>query len=463
VRGLELLPRNGDWAQARVGVLGLGRSGRGALRLLARHDADATAFDDRVDAATLDALLADGLGHVQPLHAREDVSGRIHDLDVLVVSPGVPGNHPLIAAAEISGVVVISELELAWRRTRGAVVAVTGTNGKSTTVTLVHALLAAAGHQCVVAGNIGIALSDQVEQVDEGGVLVVECSSFQLERIMDFHPRVAAVLNVAPDHLDRYASFDDYVQAKHNLLRNQEPGDVFVYPADDERLGEWARNGVGRGASFSMSPAGRPESWVQDGMLMRRRDGGAEALLEAAELSLLGAPHLLNMTAALACVAPWSIDRDLLVPVLREFQALPHRAVRVEGDERRTWIDDSKATNVHAASATLSGLEGPVLLLAGGSGKDEDYGPLASFADRVRCVLCFGAEGPAIRDALQGQMQCELHARMIDALVRADELGREGDTILLSPACASFDEFSGFAERGEVFANWVLENVGGKA
>ena len=159
MRGLELLPRDGQWKGARVGVLGLGRSGRAALRLLARHGADASAFDDRIESATLDALHDEGLGHVDPRPARDHSAALVQELDVLVVSPGVAGNHPMVAAAEIAGVVVISELELAWRRTRGDVIAVTGTNGKSTTVTLIHELLKAGGHQSVLAGNIGIARS----------------------------------------------------------------------------------------------------------------------------------------------------------------------------------------------------------------------------------------------------------------------------------------------------------------
>jgi len=444
-------------------VLGLGRSGRGALRLLARHGANASAFDDRIDPATLDALLDEGLGHVDPRAARTDSAALVQELDVLVISPGVPGDHPMVAAAEIAGVVVISELELAWRRTRGDVIAVTGTNGKSTTVTLIHELLKAGGRKSVLAGNIGIALSDEVESVEEDGVLVIECSSFQLERIMDFHPRVAAVLNVAPDHLDRYESFEDYAVAKHNLLRNQLPADVFVYPAGDERLEEWARAGVGRAVRFSTDPSSEAAAWVDDGMIMRSNSGGVEPVCLISELRLIGRHNLLNITAALAAIGPWEVPVEQVGEVLRHFEALPHRAVRVPTEDGRVWIDDSKATNVHAASATLSGVEGPVVLLVGGSGKDEDYASLVKYSDRIRGALCFGAEAEKLHRSLAGGMACETFGRMVDALERAQEIAKSGDTILLSPACASFDEFSGFAERGEVFARWVRCNAGGLA
>jgi UDP-N-acetylmuramoylalanine--D-glutamate ligase len=441
-------------------VLGLGRSGRGALRLLAHHGADASAFDDRIESATLDALHDEGLGHVDPRPARDDSAALVQELDVLVVSPGVPGSHPMVTAAEIAGVVVISELELAWRCTRGEVVAVTGTNGKSTTVTLIHELLKAGGLHSVLAGNIGIALSDEVQSVDEDGILVVECSSFQLERIMDFHPRVAAVLNIAPDHLDRYDSFESYVVAKHNLLRNQMPEDLFVYPVGDDRLEEWARVGVARAARFSADAANDASAWVENGMLMRASGGGAESVCPVSALRLIGQHNLLNITAALAAVTPWKIPVEQVAEVLSRFEALPHRAVRVQTDDGRTWIDDSKATNVHAASATLAGVAGPVVLLVGGSDKDEDYTPLANFADRLRGALCFGAEAERLQVALGSDIASETFARMVDALERAHEIALPGDTVLLSPACASFDEFSGFAERGEVFADWVRRNAG---
>ena len=463
MRGLEVLPKNGNWSGARVGVLGLGRSGRGALRLLERHGARAIAFDDRIEPSTLDALLADGLGHVEPRSASQDGAMLVDELDLLVVSPGVPGDHPMIAAAEVAGVLAISELELAWRRTGADVIAVTGTNGKSTTVTLIHEFLKAAGIGSVLAGNIGIALSDEVEGLRDDGVLVVECSSFQLERIMEFHPRVAAVLNVARDHLDRYASFEDYADAKRNLLRNQQPGDVYVFPAEDPRLEEWGRRAVGETARFAADKANGAVAWVEDGQVFRTGASGPEALVGVDELRLLGRHNLLNVTAALACVARWKIPAATIASVLRSFEALPHRAVRVASGDGRIWIDDSKATNVHAASATLAGLEGPVVLLAGGSGKDEDYGSLGDFAGRVRVALCFGAEGEKIAGALSGAIECETFTRMVDALERAAAIAKTGETILLSPACASFDEFSGFAERGEIFANWVVEHQGADA
>lgn len=460
MRGLQALPRNGDWSGARVGVLGLGRSGRGAVRLLESCGATAIAFDDRMDPSTLDALAADGLGHVEPRSAAQDGAALVRDLDVLVVSPGVPGAHPMVAAADVAGLMVISELELAWRRTGSEVIAVTGTNGKSTTVSLIHEMLLAAGIGSVLAGNIGVALSDEVGDVDDDGVLVVECSSFQLERIMEFHPKVAAVLNVAPDHLDRYASFEDYAEAKHNVLRNQQPGDVFVFPAGDRRLEEWARGAVGETSSFGLERTAGASAWVTDGSVWRSSKSGDEEIMPVADLRLLGRHNHLNVAAAVAAVAPWNIPAATLREVLANFGALPHRAVQVESTDGRTWVDDSKATNVHAASATLSGLEGPVVLLVGGSGKDEDYAPLGEFADRVRRAICFGAEGPRIAEALTGRVECDTRDRMVDALERASEVAQAGDTILLSPACASFDEFSGFAERGEVFAKWVQAHAG---
>jgi UDP-N-acetylmuramoylalanine--D-glutamate ligase len=193
---------------------------------------------------------------------------------------------------------------------------------------------------------------------------------------------------------------------------------------------------------------------------MRGNGAAPERVCPVSALRLIGQHNLLNITAALAAITPWKIPVEQVANVLRRFEALPHRAVCVQTDDGRTWIDDSKATNVHAASATLAGIDGPVVLLVGGSDKDEDYTPLADFSDRIRGALCFGAEAERLQAALGSGIACEVFGRMIDALERANEIAAPGDTVLLSPACASFDEFSGYAERGEVFADWVRRNAG---
>lgn len=445
-----------SWEGEAVGVLGLGRSGRGAVALLRRHGARVTAFDDRTDLPS-DVVADLAEWDVEIRAGRDDVSGAVSAFDALVVSPGVPADHPLVVAAEAAGRPVIGELELAMRRARGRVLAVTGTNGKSTTVSLIHAMLQEAGRESALVGNIGDAVSDHVESVSADGWLVVECSSFQLERVEVFAPAAAAILNLAPDHLDRYADFDAYAEAKRNILRR---ADAAVFPLDDARIADWVAASDARPAAFGTDFDPRAAAWRERDAIVRRRGDERETVLRVDEIPLIGRHNVANVLAAIAMVEVCDLDADAIARAIANFEGLPHRAVTVPTTDGVTWIDDSKATNVHAAAATLAGLDGPVVALFGGRGKGEDYAPLAAFADRVRTALCFGEEGPAVATALEGRVDCEIHARMVDAMDRARSIAQPGDVVLLSPACASFDEFTGYGERGDVFHTWVTEHRG---
>ena len=456
----SVLPAHQPWDEFTVGVLGLGRSGRGAVALLSRHGARAVAFDDRADLPD-DVVAELAEWGVECRAASDDVRGAVSALDALVVSPGVASQrHPLVRAAEERGLPVIGELELASRRAVAPILAITGTNGKSTTVSLVHAILLAAGHDSRLVGNIGTAVSDHVEEVGADGFLVVEASSFQLERVEHFAPVAAAILNLAPDHLDRYDSFEAYGQAKRNILRAATADTLYVFPVDDPLLSGWSESTPAREGGFGWNRTERSIAWVEDDAVVRRSAGSFERVVDLAEIPLVGRHNVLNVLAAVAVVHDLDLPVDAVRRAITGFVGLEHRAVTVPTGDGRTWIDDSKATNVHAATATLEGLDGPVVALFGGRGKDEDYAPLSRFADRVRVALCFGEEGPRFERTLSPAMSCELHARMVDALARAREAAQPGDTILLSPACASFDEFTGFAQRGDVFQAWVRENVG---
>ncbi|HKK70875.1 MAG TPA: UDP-N-acetylmuramoyl-L-alanine--D-glutamate ligase [Candidatus Krumholzibacteria bacterium] len=458
----KVLPAHEAWTDTVVGVLGLGRSGRGAVALLERHGAQAIAFDDRSPADLPGDVVAElAEWGVEFRAARDDVRGTVSVLDALVVSPGVPSEHPLVRAAEQRGTSVIGELELASRRARGRILAVTGTNGKSTTVSLVHAILRQAGHDAVLVGNIGTAVSDHVEEVDENGLLVIECSSFQLERVEHFAPAVAAVLNLAPDHLDRYPSFEAYGEAKRNILRASTPSTAYVYPVDQAPMNQWAEDTPARRAGFARDRAENTVTWIEDGWIVRRSEAGPERVLALDTIPLVGGHNQMNVLAAVAMVHDLDLDPGGIAEAVAGFRGLPHRAVTVDTDDGRTWIDDSKATNVHAATATLRGLSGRVVALFGGRGKGEDYTPLADHSDRLRVAVCFGEEGQVVAEAIGDRVRCITCADMRTALSRACQLAEVGDTVLLSPACASFDEFGSFAERGEVFQEWVRTHVGG--
>ncbi len=452
---LDTLPSVGSWRGARVGVLGLGRSGSAAAELLLAEECVVELFDDGLSDA-LSTELQGLAARTRGLH-RGDAASDIRHLDgleVLVLSPGVPGTHPLVRESEARGVPVISELELAVRRIRGPIVLVTGTNGKSTTVTLIHHLLQSAGRASLLAGNIGTAASSIIEDADEAHVVVIEASSFQLERIESLKPQVAVLLNLAPDHLDRYDGFEDYAEAKHQMLANMDAHDHFVFPRGEVRAEAWSAVCSSRQLRFQPSPlsTGDDGSGLFEGWLVRRSGGREERVLAASALPLLGQHNLLNALAAIAALIPFELSTVDLARGLRSFRGLPHRVEPVAERSGVRYVDDSKATNVHATQTAIDGLEGPLVLLLGGHGKGEDYRPLRDVMDKVRAVICYGEEGAAFHAALEDAVRLERATGLRDAFTRAQELAQPGDTVLLSPACASFDEFSSFNERGEVFA-----------
>lgn len=454
---LERLGIGASWSGARVAVLGLGRSGKAATALLCRHGARVWAWDDRLDDETEGGDLLASL----PREAHVDRDLPVEEVHALVVSPGVPPTHPWIVRAESAGLDVISELELASRRLRGPVVAITGTNGKSTTVALIHAMVEAADRKSLLAGNIGTALSEVADEADEHTTTVLECSSFQLERLESFRPDVAGVLNVAPDHLDRYAGLEDYAGAKRRLIERLGSEQDFVFPAADARIRGWAEETTARLRPFVPGASDTAAAFVDRDRLCVRTEAGVREVLRREDFPLLGTHNVENALAALATGVSLGLPVEAMAEALRKFEGLPHRTVLVLEREGVRWIDDSKATNVHAARASLAGTEAPVLLLAGGRGKGEDYSSLGDFADRLRLLVAFGEEGAAIEAAVADRVRTIRCARLEDALEAAARLVRAGDTVLLSPACASFDEFSSYAQRGEFFSDWVRRNLGG--
>ncbi len=455
-----LLRADQDWSGSRVAVLGLGRSGAAASRLLRARGVRVTGIDDR-DAEELDSVVAELRHHVQ----QWCLGGALPswtETDALVVSPGVPTDHPALVAAREARIEVLGELELASRLVAGPLVVVTGTNGKSTTVSLVHAMLQSAGRRSRLVGNIGIAMSDEVSSLSDDEIVVVEASSFQLEWIDSLHPRVAAVLNIAPDHLNRYADFEAYAAAKRNLLRNLQANDLFVFPHFSRRLREWSESSPARALPFGLElPAGTEGVTVEDGGVVVRRASHSSRLFAVDDIPLLGEHNLLNVLAAVALVEVFDLDPDAMARAVRRFEALDHRAVDVPSADGVRWIDDSKATNVNAAVATARGVDPLGVWLLGGSGKGEDYTPLRDAAGRARHVICFGGEASAILAAVEGATEVSSAENLGQALTVAAEVVESGEAVLLSPACASFDEFDSFEQRGDFFAAWVRDHRGG--
>lgn len=433
-------------------VVGLARSGQAAARMLAARGETVRGVDSaRPDGAA--GLREAGV----EVFLDSDGKALLEGTRTVVKSPGVPREAPAIAAAVERGVEVIGEVELAWRAIPGRFVAVTGTNGKTTTAELLGHVYRTAAEPVAVAGNVGTPLSALVDRVDPGATVVCETSSFQLEDSATFAPECAVFLNLAPDHLDRHPDLDSYLAAKLRVFANQTGADVAVYNADEPALAGVDLGGRARRVAFCRAGAG-PGCEVElagDTVLHAGRP-----LLEVGELGLLGEHNVSNAMAAAAAALSMGIDREAVRAGLCGFAGVPHRLERVAEIGGVRFVNDSKATNVAAATVGLRAFEGGVRAILGGSEKDE---PLAPLADPVRetCVACYLTGATADRLAAElapvTAAGVELHrcADLEDAVRRAAAAAHPGETVLLSPACASFDSFESFEERGERFREIV--------
>ena len=428
-------------------IVGLGRSGVAAASLCKRLGAEVLGTDLRAASELGDEVRSLGI----EVRAGGHEGMRFDEADIVVVSPGVPP-FPALDRAVSAGVEVIGELDLASRFLRAPVVAVGGTNGKSTVTTAVACLFEAAGRRVFSGGNLGTPLSEAVP--GDYDVLVVEVSSFQLERAPTFHPKVSVLLNVTEDHLDRYVSLDDYARAKGNAFVNQTPEDVAVVPAGDDVCARQAARGKGRIVSF-----GAGGDYTVDGTDVVERSTGTRFALSKTDFH--GAHNLLNAASAVAAARALGVDADAVRTGLGRFRALGHRMSLVAEIDGVRFYDDSKATNVGAAVTALSGLsESRAVLIAGGRDKLGSYEPLATAVGRKgRAVVLIGEAADRIERALGGKVTVARAATMDDAVSRARDLAKPGDAVLLSPACSSFDMFRSYAERGDRFAA-AVRNLG---
>jgi UDP-N-acetylmuramoylalanine--D-glutamate ligase len=435
-------------AGKRVVVVGLGASGVAAARLCLRRGASVVANDGKPrDALTDQARQLEALG-ARLVTGSHDHAG-LGEADIIVVSPGVP---PLaqIEGAEARGAKVWSEIELAARAMTAPapIVAIGGTNGKSTTTSLVGALLQAHGLRTFLGGNLGEPFADHVDEPFDA--VVLEVSSFQMERVDHFHPHVCALLNVTDDHLDRYDSFEEYAQAKGNAFRRQTDRDWAIVPFDDTTCLAQARRGHGRVVTFGP----RADLDVSADEVVDRRTGDRFA---RPEMTLVGHHNALNVAAAIACVRPFQVQPSTIREVLHTTKGLPHRTALVAEVQGVRFYDDSKGTNVGASVTAIEGLpEARVVLIAGGRDKMGSYGPLVdALARKGRGVVVIGEAADAIARALGNRLPVRHASNMADAVRAGAAMALPGDAVLLSPACASFDMFRDYKHRGDEFVSAV--------
>ena len=437
----------------RVVVVGAARSGIAAAKLLVRRGASVTLTDvrERIDEE----------GQLRTAGVQLELGGHrpqtLRDADLIVLSPGVPPGQAAIADARAAGVPVMGELELASRWLRGRIVAITGTKGKSTTTTLTGRMLAAGGHHVLVGGNIGDALSAQVDDSTDETIHVVEASSFQLEGTETFHPWIAVLMNFSPDHLDRHADLAEYAAAKARIFANQTPDDWAVLNADDEPSQVLAQDARSRRLLFAMERE-VPEGIVVAGdAIVRRSGGGDQVLVPLSAVKLLGRHLLADVVAAAAVASLVGVEPAAMTRAVEGFKGLEHVLEPVAELGGVRFVNDSKATNIEAALRAIQSFGAGLVVILGGRFKGGDFRDLReALRERTAAVVAIGESAPLIRTALGPAIPVHGAADMAVAVRTAFAVAAPGETVLLAPACASFDMFHDYAERGRVFKREVL-------
>ena len=440
----------------RVLVVGLGKSGLAAARFLKDRGARVTVSDIRPAGliAELPSLLDAGIMVETGSHGL--LTFRRQDL--IVVSPGVPANTPELAQVRALGTPILGELELGASFLQGEIAAITGSNGKTTTTTLLGEILKASGKPTLVGGNIGRPVVEMVAESTPESWSVLEVSSFQLETIQSFHPRIAVVLNITPDHLDRHGSFEAYAAAKARITENQAADDFLVLNAEDKQTQRVAAKTRAQIFWFSPRRQVKQGTFVQgESIFFRASEGGkAEPVLPVAEIPLAGAHNVENVLAAVCAARLAGVDSQTIRGAVKAFHAVEHRLefVREIGGVR--WFNDSKATNVDATAKAVEAFPGGIYLILGGKDKDSDYSTLAPLLrERVRAVITIGSAAEKIETQLAGVVKIERAGAMERAVAWAQQQARAGDVVLLAPACSSFDQFENYEHRGRVFKELV--------
>jgi UDP-N-acetylmuramoylalanine--D-glutamate ligase len=449
----------------KVLVVGLGKSGLAAALFLRRRGAQVTVSDVRSAEALakdIPALLDEGImvetgGHGLLTFRRQDL---------IVVSPGVPLDTPELAQVRSFGLPVIGELELAARFLKGRTVAITGSNGKTTTTALLGEILKGAGIPTLVGGNIGVPVVGLIDQSTDETWSVLEVSSFQLESTEQFHPSIAVILNITPDHLDRHGSFENYARAKERIFAAQNDLDFVVLNADNARAAEAASRSAAKVYWFSVEHPVGQGAWLEEGYVVYRQsqDAATERVMPLSGIPLKGAHNVENVLAAVVAARLAGAPAEAIRGAIESFQAVEHRLEFVASINGVEFYNDSKATNVDATAKAVAAFQSGIHLILGGKDKGSDYTQLAQLLRaRVRAVYTIGSAAAKIESQLRGVVSIHSCETLVNAVSAAASAARPGDVVLLAPACSSFDQFENYEHRGRVFKELVGERRGWKA
>ena len=442
----------------KISILGLARSGIAAAKL-----AKKAGFKVFVSDAAVNEELIEKAKALNELGIDVEVGGhtpRVLQSDLLVVSPGVPLSIDVIKAAREMGIPVISEIEFAFRFEKGSVVAVTGSNGKSTTATLIARILEDSGKKVFLAGNIGKPYSDVVTSTSSDSITVLELSSFQLEAIYSFSAFVGILLNLAPDHLDRYDTVDDYYRAKFRLFETQKPGSYAVLNIDQPEVAKLEGKIVADVLPFTMCDGRVNGAWLSNSIIMRRD----EPILSKDEIGIPGPHNLANALASVAATIPFEVPKESLAETLRRFSGIEHRLERFLLWNGILFVNDSKATNPESLRFALLSFDRPIVLIAGGYDKGADFSYLSGLVTKkVKAAVFTGATAKKMAQQIGGAAGFSTVVKDFqEAVETAINLAKKGDVVLLSPGCASFDAFKNFEHRGKVFKELVKKITGAK-
>lgn len=434
-----------------VTVIGLARSGRAAANFLVERGALVTIVDKKTEAELSEALneLASGI------QTRFETSVPDEFSELIVLSPGMSIDSPDLNSARERGTEIIGEMELAFRFCNAPVLAVTGTNGKSTVVTLIAEMLKASGKDIAVGGNLGTPFIELLQQ-NPGDGFVLEVSSFQLEAIQSFHPKVAMILNLSPDHLDRHSGMKEYGALKERIAVNQASNDVLVLNQDDAYVSAMKGNGNSQRHFFSTKQSVDNGAWIENGQMMLSKNGQTQSLFPAQRLSTALSFQIENVLAAVCAVDAFAGWNPAMENALKSFTGLEHRMEWVRTVNDIDFINDSKGTNIGAVEKSLTALNKPVVLIMGGQDKGSDFNSLMpTLKEKVKYMVLIGEARNKIRATLNGSFGYHEEESLDNAVRSAFEKAQAGDVVLLSPGCASFDMFKNYIDRGEQFKSAV--------
>jgi UDP-N-acetylmuramoylalanine--D-glutamate ligase len=447
-------------AGQKYSIIGGARSGIAVAKLLKSHGAEVF-LSDKASAEKMKSAIAE-LKELNIAHEFGGNTEKILSADVLVLSPGVPHDVAIVKQAFSKGLRVVSEIEVASWFCRAPIVAITGTNGKTTTTTLLGRIFEDAKKPNVVAGNIGLAFSQVVDQMTEQHAAILEVSSFQLDTIESFRPRVSVLLNITPDHLDRYEhSMDKYLASKCRVFENQDNGDTIIYNYDDELVRTSVENRVRasvKKAPFSTTKKLDQGAYVDGGKVWTALDGHTTEVVEVSDISIKGQHNLMNAMAATLAAKAMNVPTGSLRATLKNFKGVEHRLEFVRELDGVAYVNDSKATNVDSVWYALQSFPKPIVVLLGGRDKGNDYSQLYPLVNKhVKAIVAIGESADKVLDAFSRMKPTSKALNMAEAIQQAKSFAANGDVVLLSPACASFDWFDNYEHRGRVFKGLVMK------